>query len=214
MTHRIGIVAHTARADQAHALQEQVGAVFLSMSNGNLNCEANHRRCWSWLAEHSGDADWLIVIEDDCVPAPDFTHQLEMVLEAAPTEVVSLYLGTSRPPQWQSHATSAVLHANTTDAAFIAAPALLHAVAVCIKTPLVTEMLDHTATLDDPVDEAITHWTQTTGRMIGYTHPSIVDHQDHDTLITHRDQHPRTQPRKAHQHGTRQHWTNQYVVMS
>lgn len=201
----IGIVAHTRRASQAQQLAAAVAADTMSVDPGTIGPTANHRAVWKACADLG--ADWTVVLEDDAVPAQDFRQQLAAMLDTAPTPVVSLYLGTGRPPQWQPWALHAVKLATKTDACHIRARRLLHAVGVAIRTDLVEDMLAHTAGTT-PIDEAITDWAAgPAAAEISYCFPSLVDHADGPTVTRHRDGAPRTQPRKAWRHGTRDTWT-------
>lgn len=213
MSVRLGVVAHTSRAEQAHALQEQVQAVYLSMDNGALGCNANHCKVWTWLSEHPGDADWLVVMEDDCVPVPDFNDQLGMILDAAPTDVVSLYLGSGRPPAWQDRVLKALTAAEAIDAHFALCRKCLHGVAVAIRTHHVPDLLEYLNNTNQPVDYSIGDWADINNIPVSYPIPSICDHLDTPTLFEHPDRLPRTTPRKAHRVGSRDEWTNRTVMM-
>lgn len=215
MSSRIAVVAHTKRAEQAHALQEQVGAVFLHMDDGTHGVEASHRRCWEYLATQ--DSDWSVVLEDDAEPISDFNNQLEQVLTAAPTDVVSLYLGSARPvwfqPQGQPSARKlqpilrdAVAKAEVQGASFITAPQLFHGVAVAIRTELVPAMLDLTADSTRPIDYRISDWCENEHIRVSYPSPSLCDHLDDVSVAVHADREPRLYARKAYKVGGRGSW--------
>jgi hypothetical protein len=204
----VGIVAHHARAEQAHKLMEDVGATYLSMDNGSLGCDANHKKVWSWLS--GKDTTWSVVLEDDAIPVEGFTKQLEQVLSVAPTPIVSLYLGQGRPQHWQPRIDLAKNNANSVDASWLIAPALLHAVGVAVRTELLPKVLfDKTK----PIDDAWTEWIRTQHLRVGYTWPSLLEHRDEDTLVKHPDGVPRTQHRKAWWCHTRQDWTDRAVKL-
>ena len=92
----IGIVAHTARAEHAHTLMDQVGAAYISIDNGTLGCNGNHKQVWTWLNNHTDE--WAIVLEDDSLPTPDFRDQASQALKVTPSPVVSFYLGKHHMP--------------------------------------------------------------------------------------------------------------------
>lgn len=221
MTVAIGVVAHKDRADQAHALQEQVGAQYLHMDTGLYGCDESHRRTWTYLADTN--SEWSVVLEDDAEPISEFRTQLDLALAAAPTDVVSLYLGTSRP-EWMEFSgrgsavkvqpllRDAVAQASVTGASFITCTRILHGVALCIRTTLVPSMLDFTRDSKQPFDYAIGDWCYNEDHRVAYTQPSLVDHQDGPTLFKHPDGQPRTHPRKAYRLGGRQHWHGDKVV--
>lgn len=210
----IGVVGHNQRGDQAADLMHQVGAVYRSMDNGTLGCDHNHRRVWKHLAGTT--TDWVLVLEDDAIPCDDFPDQLKQALTHTPTNVLSLYLGTSRPVWYQPRGEKSARKlqplitdalAKADDACYLTAPKLFHAVAVAIRTSLVRDMLAWTTESKRPIDYAISDWCEARGHTVAYTLPSIVQHADGDTLFTHPDRQPRNRPRIAHQHGTRETWT-------
>ena len=217
MTYTIGIVAHQSRKDQAHGLKDAVGAGYLSMDDGRFRCEQNHRRVWEWLADQN--ADHCVVLEDDAVPVDGFNDQLDLVLAAAPTPIVSLYRGHNvNNRAFETNGLQATGRADTENAHWVTAPHLLHAVGVAIRTELVPDMLTHIGPLPDkfPIDERISHWAKTVKQQISYCHPSIVDHADGATaILTHhrRDKLPRPQGRVAYRTGTRDVWTTESVKL-
>src|SRR5512139_644190 len=208
----IGVVAHTSRKTMAEQLAEQVSAATVAVDDGRLGCRGNHLQVWKYLAAH--DSDWTVVLEDDAVPVDDFRHQLHQALTHTPCPVTSLYLGTGRPPHWQTRIRDAVAKAHANDASYIVTTHLLHAVAAAVKTPLIPHMLAHIEAKQYlPIDEAISQWAKRAGHSIAYTMPSICQHHDGPTLVKHRDGSPRNKPRKAWTVGVRTTWTAQAVTM-
>lgn len=206
----IGVVAHHARADQAHALMETVGAQYLSMDNGALGVNGNHRKVWSYLAKQ--DTDFSIVLEDDAEPVEGFRDQLEQALTAAPTPIVSLYLGN--PKHWdlfqerKQRILAAGTQADTEDACWLTTQELLHGVAICIRAPLIRAMLEGIP--DKAIDYAIREWAKQEGHHIGFVWPSLVDHRDGPTLLP-KNPNMRDRPRRAWRVGTRDAWTSNAV---
>lgn len=197
----IGIVGHTTRGDQAAQLAEQVGAVYRSVDNGTLGCDNNHRKVWRWMAGRTHTPRWTLVLEDDAIPVPDFHTHAAAALTAAPTPIVSLYLGTSRPVAWQTRIQRATTQADKADACYITSTHLLHAVAVAIRTDLIADMLNHLPP-GKPIDNAISQWARNQHHGIAYTWPSLVDHADGPTLVKH-TYNTHSQPRKAWRTATR-----------
>ena len=211
MTYQIAVVAHTARADQAHILMDNIGAVYLSMSNGNWNCEANHRRAWTYLAHHNPEK-FSVVLEDDAIPVRNFNAQVAQALAAAPAPIVSFYLGTGYPPQMQDRIRQAIAAADRERAHWITGHHL-HGVAVAIKTELLADMLPWITTSSQPIDYAIRDWARSRKHNIAFTHPSICDHADLDSVAKHPDGGTRTVERRAWRTGTREHWTRRSVTL-
>lgn len=201
----IGIVAHVDRFKQASDLREQVGALHVSYDSGTLGCTANHLRVWERLANM--DTPWVLVLEDDALPVEGFRAQLDMALAAAPSPVVSLYLGTSNPTNWQEPIKRALVKRQIERSHWLTCRNMLHAVAVAMRTELIQNMLASVRHDAAPIDEAITRWVKAQHLSVSYTVPSLCDHADWPTLIkTHADRKPRTMPRKAWRLGERSEW--------
>lgn len=216
----IGVVAHEARRDQAIQLADTVDAAVLSIDDGSLGCDANHKKVWAELYNRTDNdlgAQWLIVLEDDAVPVDDFNAQAHAALAAAPSPVVSFYLGRHHIPtlDWEKRKQEAILRADIAQAHWITTNHLLHAVAVAIRRDYVASMYRHLETLPLvlPIDEAITHWMHNRGVSVSYTWPSLIDHADQPTLFRHPDKLPRPPGRVAYTTGTRPTWTDKAVTM-
>lgn len=211
----IGVVAHTSRRDQAEQLADTVTAQYLSVDDGTLGCNGNHKKVWAQLADH--DTEWSIVLEDDAIPVPDFVEQAQRALDNAPGHVMSFYLGRHHIPtiEWERRKQDAITRADDTDASFITTTYLLHAVATAMRTDAIPSMWNHINRLPDvfPIDEAITHWVQNYGLTVAYTWPSLVDHADQPTTFRHPDKMDRPPGRIAYRTGQRNHWTDKAVTM-
>ncbi|MCT7369450.1 hypothetical protein [Mycolicibacterium llatzerense] len=208
----IAVVAHASRRSQARVLANFVGAAYTALDDGALGCERNHQRAWDWH-RHNTTNGWAIVLEDDAIPVPGFTTQLHTALDVAPTPIVSLYLGTSRPPAWQPRIQAATAAANAHDASWIVGPQLLHAVGVAIHSDYVPALCDWLPRTKCAVDQAIAAWAVTQHHEVAYTWPSLVDHADTDTIAAHHDGSPRTEPRRAWAAGTRDAWDTGTIDM-
>lgn len=206
----VGVVAHEARTEQATQLAQNVDG-HLTLDDGTLGCHGNHRRILDHLS--TVGTDYIIVLEDDAQPVDGFLQQANTALDAAPTchyddgtsgpaPIVSFYLGTGYPRYWQRGIGKALDKADALNAPWIIGEHLLHAVAYAIRTDLIPDLLDNLAPL--PIDNAITEWARPRQHQIAYTYPSLVDHQDGETVIINRT--PRRQPRHAHRLGTRDTW--------
>lgn len=232
----IAIVGHTARREMAETLADDVQASVLLMDDSTIGCEGNHRRAWDWHTRHAPppvrqppvvfrgwtepqpprrpepvpETHWAVTLEDDAMPIPRFRVQLDAALSVAPTPIVSLYLGTSNPKQWQASIARATDTADAAGAHWLTCTSLLHAVGIAIRTDLLPVQLDN----DGPVDEQLTRWARTHGHLVAYCWPSLVDHADTEPLISRRaDGQPRAEPRKAWRTGGRSKWTGRSVQL-
>lgn len=210
---RIAVVAHEERRTAAVRLVDQVGALGANFDDGTLTCEGNHRTVWNWHAGCGDCHDWAVVLEDDAAPVAGFRDQLTAALAVAPAPIVSLYLGTSRPPSWQNRVREATTRADKAEACYITAPRLLHAVGVAIRTDSIADMLEHLDRIPAlPIDQAISNWAKRRNHPVAYTWPSLADHTDGPTLVRHPDGAPRNKPRRAWRTGTRDQWNRTTVV--
>lgn len=205
----IGIVAHTLRVDEAKNLARQVRADFISIDNGIMGCDDNHEAVQRHLC--ALPSTWSVILEDDAQPVPSFRDQIAHALPMSPSPIVSFYMGRKKPQHWQHRYRKALAHAQVVDASWIQSTHLLHAVGYAIKTELLPYLLDHVTDL--PVDQHIGHWARYHGHTISYTHPSLVDHADTETLVNHPDGQPRPKGRKAHTVGERHEWTTTSVPL-
>ena len=211
----IGIVGHITRQHRAERLGEAIGAEVVCIDTGGLGPGANHEVCYDWLA--GSDSQWSVLLEDDALPVKDFRHQLGLVLNAAPTDLLSLYLGRSRPPHWQP----SIARVIGGDHHFLVGPEMLHHVAVAIRTPMIPALLHHIRTDNDyrlgrlPIDEAVGRFARSIGVGVSHTHPSIVNHDISlpTTITRHASQHPTddgerpaSQARQAWAFGSRPAW--------
>ena len=210
------IVAHTDRSDMAEHLSQQVGAAHLSMDDGTLGCEGNHKKVWQWHANNTY-RPWSVVMEDDAVPIPQFVYHAGQALSCAPTDIVSFYLGKHwiKTMLMEKRKRRAISEAKRRDAHWIVSHKLLHAVAVAIKTPHIPDMLRAVNELPPnlPIDQAITAWAVGTNQRVSYTWPSLADHADKPTLFKHFDGLDRPPGRVAYQTGTNTTWTHRSVLM-
>ena len=203
----VAIVTHSTRYQWATEMALETGAEAICLDNTDLGCEVNHLRAWEWLG--GGSCPWSVVLEDDALPIPKFRLQLHSALQVAPTPIVGLYLGQSRPPHWQPSIARAIAQTREADACFLRSRDLLHGVGYAIRTDLIPDLLDyvpHLIRANIPIDEAISAWARDRALGISHTWPSLVDHRDEKTLITHHDGQPRTEPRKAWCADWRERW--------
>ena len=199
----LAVVTHPKRIAWANSLAEAVNAEAVIVDKHSWGCETTHLRALEWLG--SGTCPWSVVLEDDAVPIPFFRRQLHAMLRVAPTPIVSLYLGRSRPPHWQSSISQTLAAVREKDACFLRCRDLLHAVGYAVHTSLIPEMLVSIGRTT-PIDEGISAWAREQGHEISMSWPSLVDHRDKGSLITHQDGQDRTEPRKAWYADSREVW--------
>lgn len=188
----VAIAGHVDRTGMVMSLVDKVDPQYLHMDDGTKGCFLNHLRAWETLS--MSGAYWGVVLEDDAVPVQCFRDQLNAVLAVAPSPVVSLYLGRTRPrfiqPSIRAFADSGV------ETCWLTTDHMLHAVGYAVHRNYIASMLRHlrrppAALLS--IDRAIGHWTREgIGGTVSYTWPSLVDHADTGSVI---EVHPDGEPR-------------------
>ncbi|MGI5216264.1 hypothetical protein [Nocardia sp. CA-290969] len=204
-----GVVAHPARLTAAQALAGRLDG-HLSVDDGR-GPVANHRAVWQHFAGTA--AGWVCVLEDDALPVDGFGEQLRAALAEAPHPVVSLYLGTGRPPGVQSRIRTALDRADAQGACWVTADRMLHAVGICLRARHIGDMLAFTGRAPElaAADSRWDRWLRARRLRVAYAVPSLVDHADGATLVQHPDRQPRNEVRRAWQAGARVQWSRSCV---
>lgn len=200
-SYAVAVVAHQRRAHAARTLAGQVGAT-ITWDQGKGEQDTHQRALASLL---DTDAHWLLLLEDDALPAPDFHHRVHADLaQAPPRHLVSGYLGTGRaagvpPAQWPAIATHLLAQADHAGHHWVTATSVWHAVALAIPHDAAPSLLAHLrARPRTPTDQAATSWVRHHGWHVAYpVASSWVDHDDGPTVTDHPDRQPRTQTRRA-----------------
>ncbi|WP_373566539.1 MULTISPECIES: hypothetical protein [Enterobacter cloacae complex] len=183
------VVGHHARRQQAEALARSIGAHLL-IDEGNHGANWNHRRALQWAAEQSSR---VVVLEDDALPVEGFTDKVTQWLVRFPDDMLSFYLGTGRPPQYQKEIAGMLVDADRVCGDHIVLSKLIHGVCYSPPQGRLARMLNawnKTLAADYAVGEAFG------GRVI-YPCYSLVDHADLPTVERHPDNEPRTERRRA-----------------
>ncbi|WP_426727270.1 hypothetical protein [Enterobacter cloacae complex sp. 288G10] len=183
------VVGHHARRQQAEALALSISAHLL-IDEGDGGANANHRRALEWAAEQPCR---VVVCEDDALPVAGFTELMDEWLARFPEALVSFYLGTGRPPQYQMPIAERLIVADKTQADYITLPRLIHGVCYSVPQQHIERVLarwDSSKPADYAVGDAY-------GGAVVYPCYSLVDHADLQTVERHPDNEPRTKRRRA-----------------
>lgn len=183
------VVGHHARRSQAAALATSLQAHLL-IDEGDNGANWNHHRALEWAASQPCR---VVVVEDDAEPVSNFLTQVEGWLQRYPDSLVSFYLGTGRPPQYQMQIAERLIVADKTRADFITLPRLIHG--VCYSVP--KQQIERVLTRWDsrkPADYAV---GDAFGAAVIYPCWSLVDHADGDPVERHPDGSQRTERRQA-----------------
>ena len=186
----IAIVAHHSRRTMAEELASKLEADIVFMDEHSAGANSNHLRALSWAAEQS---DRVIIIEEDALPVEGFRDKAQDWLARFPDDMLSFYLGTGRPPQYQKEIAGMLVDADRVCSDHIVLSKLIHGVCYSPPQGRLARMLsawNKTLAADYAVGEAFG------GRVI-YPCYSLVDHADLPTVERHPDNEPRTERRRA-----------------
>lgn len=183
------VVGHHSRRTQAVALARSLQAHLL-IDEGDNGANWNHRRALEWAA---AQICRVVVVEDDAEPVPNFLPQVEGWLQRYPDSLVSFYLGTGRPPQYQMQIAERLIVADKIHADFITLPRLIHGVCYSVPRQQIERVLNRWDTRK-PADYAV--GDAYAGNVI-YPCWSLVDHADGDPVERHPDGSQRTERRRA-----------------
>ncbi|WP_316375336.1 hypothetical protein [Enterobacter hormaechei] len=183
------VVGHHTRLGHAQRLAALLDAHLL-IDDGNHGANWNHRRALEWAAEQPCR---VVVLEDDAIPVPLFAELVVDWLTRFPEALVSFYLGTGRPPQYQMQIAERLIVADKTQADYLTLPRLIHGVCYSVPPQHIERVLsrwDSSKPADYAVGDA---WD---GSVV-YPCYSLVDHADGEPVEHHPDSAPRTERRRA-----------------
>lgn len=183
------VCAHHTRLEQAQRLAALLDAHLL-IDDGNHGANWNHRRVLEWAACQPCR---VVVCEDDALPVASFTELMDEWLARFPEALVSFYLGTGRPPQYQMHIAERLIVADKTRTDFITLPRLIHGVCYSVPPQHIERVLSRWDS-SKPADYAV---GDAYGGAVVYPCYSLVDHADGEPVERHPDSVPRTERRRA-----------------
>lgn len=186
----IAIVAHHSRRAMANDLASKLEADSIFMDEHSAGANANHLRALGWAAEQS---DRVIIIEEDALPVDGFRDKAQDWLARFPDDLLSFYLGTGRPPQYQVQIAERLIAADRTRADYITLPQLIHGVCYSVPPqhlPKVLARWDSSKPADFALGDA---W----GAPVVYPCWSLVDHADGEPVERHPDGERRNERRRA-----------------
>lgn len=186
---RFVVVGHHSRTEDAQRLAALLDAHLL-IDDGNHGANWNHRRALEWAAEQPCR---VVVVEDDAMPVDLFFTPVTSWLKRFPDSLISFYLGTGRPPQYQMQIAGRLIVADKTQADYITLPRLIHGVCYSVPPQHIERVLsrwDRSKPADYAVGDAC-------GGAVVYPCYSLVDHADGEPVERHPDSAPRTERRRA-----------------
>lgn len=189
VTMRVVVVAHHSRAEQAHTLAARVAADAVLMDPTDHGARWAHGQALLWTAKRH-ERTW--VLEDDALPSRTFRDEAESWGERFPDDLISGYLGRSRPTWLQGRMRRLIDDAETGHLDRVRLPYLAHG--VCYSLPAGTAGDVYRNLAPGPADYAI---GDTWGKPVLYPLPSLVDHADGASVERHPDGQARVKGRVA-----------------
>lgn len=183
------VVGHHQRRDMATRLADMLDAHLL-IDEDDHGANWNHRRAIEWASQQDCR---VVILEDDALPLPDFSRGVNEWLTKFPDNLISFYLGTGRPPQYQQQIAASLIDADKRRSAHIMMDRLIHG--VCYSPPVsglsrIMQNWNRTKAADYAVGDAL-------GGKVIYPCYSLVDHADGVTVERHPDNQPRAERRRA-----------------
>lgn len=187
---KFAIVAHESRFDMAVSLADNLPNYQIFVDRESKGANANHLRALRWASTQDCR---VVILEDDALPVSGFTEKVTEWMDRFPNDLLSFYLGTGRPPQYQKEIAAMLVEADRTSDDHVVLSKLIHG--VCYSPPV------------SKLKQIVSRWNQTLaadyavgnaygGRVI-YPCYSLVDHSDLPTVERHPDNEPRTERRRA-----------------
>lgn len=219
MSISLAVVGHPDRKSLVDKLNQKIDPDAICMDTQKIGCGLNHFRAIQQAYGHAVEhyRQWIVVVEDDCIPVPDFRTHAEEALQYAPTNLVSFYLGINHPSQFQYNFSKAVKE----QVSWIIHPTMRHAVGYAVKVECVPSLQESMSPLLErnwAPDDAISEYAKSHEHMVSYSNPSIVNHLDIPSVIqkrTHLGLPVMGKPlaRKAHRYGVPKRWDSSYIAV-
>jgi hypothetical protein len=174
----------------AVALAEALPNHQIFVDHESMGANANHLRALRWASIQDCR---VVILEDDALPVPGFTEKVTDWLARFPDQLVSFYLGTGRPPQYQLEIATKLIDADKRQTEYITINRLVHGVCYSVPQPKLQQVIsrwNHGSPADYAVGDAC-------GGAVVYPCYSVVDHADVTPVERHPDNTPRTERRRA-----------------
>lgn len=192
----IAVCAHESRRAMAESLAAQLECP-ISMDDGTIGGARNHDETLRLAG--GTDADWIIAMEDDALPVPNFHEHAAAALAVSPSPVTSLYFGYVDRPD------AGIVERLKPDIHWLSLHALANTVCLAVRRdhlePLLTEASKYGEMCCDMRYEQAAIKLGITS--FAYSNPSLVQHRDGKTVNYTGAPHI---SRQAYQVGSRPQW--------
>lgn len=186
---KFAVVGHKSRLNKAKKISDLLSAeMFIDENNNGSNW--NHLRAIKWAESKT---ERVVIIEDDALLCDDFVDQCHYWIKRFPENIISFYLGTGRPPQYQLEIATKLIKSDKERSDFIKIKRLIHAVCYSLPKNKLNRVLECWKT-NKPADFAI---GDSLNEDVIYPVYSLVDHEDGVSVEKHPDTQKRVERRKA-----------------
>jgi hypothetical protein len=185
------IVGHHSRIEWVGQLQAAIPGAAAIIDNANEGALKGHIKALQ-VAREVGER--CLILEDDAIPVEGFESLSEHWCDSFPDRLISFYLGTGRPAQWQMRVDDALEH---TTQAYIVLPRLIHGVCYSLPVDGIGRVLDRLHRFGDADEGADFLIGRAWGRDVVYPVESLVEHRDAESVERHPDGQPRIERRVA-----------------
>lgn len=188
---KIILVAHPSRAHHVATLQQHLPVMATVVDT--VSARSGHMAALRLAAQLD---ERVAIMEDDAIPVQRFDELSDWWAMERPNDLLSFYLGTSRPRELQAHIDAKIAEADRRGHRDIWLSPLIHGVCYSIPVsglPMVIDKMQKPSRVRE-ADFAIgVAW----GREVCYPLESLVQHRDEAPVERHPDGLERTEPRIA-----------------
>ena len=188
---KIILVTHPSRAPHVALLQRSLDVAATVVDT--VSAKSGHMAALRLAAQLD---ERVVIMEDDAIPVKNFDELSDYWAILRPNDLISFYLGTSRPRELQNIIAHKIAVADQRQEADIWLPHLIHGVCYSVPTAGLAPLIEK---LDKPsrVREADYAIGVAWGREMCYPLESLVQHRDEAPVEQHPDGLPRQEPRVA-----------------
>lgn len=129
----VRIIASNQRLEYGERILAELKTGKLYVDEEQRGAKANHFKALSTPAGE--DTTHLLIVEEDAWPVKDWEDKAKQVISLYPDSLVSLYLGTGRPVQWQRKVDEYLKTNPLTE--YLNFTTLFHGVSYCIPTGVI-----------------------------------------------------------------------------
>lgn len=188
----IVIVGHPNRLPHIEKLQQHLNVVTTVIDT--TSALSGHRTALRMAAVLN---QRVIIMEDDAIPVVDFEKKAQEWFDIHPDNMVSFYLGTSRPRDYQSLVDERVRIADMQGRRDLQLPTLIHGVCYSIPADQIQRVVKALDAQNGSVREADFAVGAAWGRGVYYPVESLVQHRDDTPVERHPDRTQRKETRVA-----------------